>query len=243
MALVKPPLDRVSAGRPVTAQGWNAIVDGLGALYDAVLALGTGAVPVSVTFEGEVVRDARVVAESLDGTGNPVVAIAPFGTTAHHLLVGVGDGNWRVHVEAEGFRPEVRDVTLPLPETLTVALARAGVAVPDLFGLPAQQALTTLGSLGLQLDLVLDATGHEVSRVSLPPIYQNSPVLVQVPAAGAIIDPATQRVRLVLAAALQLEETVTMPSLIGLTSDEVAAVLNRLGLKVGRTTMRTIANA
>jgi hypothetical protein len=243
MALVKPPLDRVSAGRPVTAQGWNAIVDGLSALYDAVLALGTGAVPVSVTFEGVAVQEARVVAESLDGTGNPVVAIAPFGTAVHHLLVGVGDGNWRVHVEADGFRPEVRDVTLPLPETLTVALTRAGVVVPDLFGLPAQQALTTLGTLGLQLDLVLDATGHEVSRVSLPPTYQNSPVLVQVPAAGAIIDPATQRVRLVLAAALQLEETVTMPSLIGLTSDEVANVLNRLGLKLGRTTMRTIANA
>jgi hypothetical protein len=240
MALVKPPLEQVSAGRPVTAQGWNAIVDGLSALYDAVLALGTSAVQVSITFEGRTVTDARVVAEPLSGTGNPVVAVGPFGSTTNHLLVGVGNGNWRIHVDADGFRPEVREVTVPLADTLTVTLTRAGVLVPDLFGQPAQQALTTLGGLGLLVDLILDATGHEVSRVSLPPTYQNAPVLMQVPDAGTTIDPATGRVRLVLAAALQFEETVTMPSLVGLTYDEVVTALNQLGLKVGRTTMRSI---
>ena len=193
MALDKPPLDRVSAGRPVTAQGWNAIVDGLSALYDAVLALGTGAVPVSITFDGEPVPDAHVVAEPLTGgTGSPLVAVAPFGGGTSHLLVGVGDGNWRIHVQAAGFRPELRDIVVPLADALVITLTRAGVIVPDLFGQPAQQALSTLGGVGLEVDLILDATGHEVSRVTLPPTYQNAPVLVQIPEAGAVIDAATQ---------------------------------------------------
>ena len=34
MALVKPPLATVEPGRPVTAQGWNAIIGGLGDLYE-----------------------------------------------------------------------------------------------------------------------------------------------------------------------------------------------------------------
>ena len=43
MPLTKPPLATVSPGEPVTAQGWNAMVNGLSALYDAVRALGGAA--------------------------------------------------------------------------------------------------------------------------------------------------------------------------------------------------------
>ncbi len=240
MALVKPPLVTVIPGEPVTAQGWNALVDGLSALYDAVLALGTGALEVSVTFEGAVVPGARVVAEPLSGSGNPIAGVGPFPGRANHLVAGVSDGNWRVHVLADGFEAEVRDVAVPSPAPVAVTLRSAGVAVPDLFGRPAQQALTTLAGLKIELDLILDGTGQEVSRTSLPPTYQNSPVLFQLPAAGTVVNPATQRMRLVLAAAIQVEPTVTMPSLVGLTADEAAAALSRLGLKVGRTQVRTL---
>jgi beta-lactam-binding protein with PASTA domain len=88
------------------------------------------------------------------------------------------------------------------------------------------------------VDLILDITGHEVPRVPLPPQYQNAPVLGQLPAAGTVVDPATGRLRLVLAAALEAAPVVTMPSLVGLTYDEVVKVLERLGLRVGTTTIR-----
>ena len=40
MALTKPALTHVNPGEPVTAQGWNTILDGVGDLFDAVLAFG-----------------------------------------------------------------------------------------------------------------------------------------------------------------------------------------------------------
>ena len=59
MALVKPPLASVEPGRPITAQGWNQIVDALSVLYDAVLAIGSGSVTVSVQSDGRPVPARR----------------------------------------------------------------------------------------------------------------------------------------------------------------------------------------
>ena len=239
MALTKPALANVNAGEPVTAQGWNAIVDGLDDLYDAVLAIGTGVLQVSVTAGEHPVAGAQVVAVPLAG-GNPVAAVPLFGEVTSYQLVGVNPGNWRIFVEADGFQDEVRDVTVPAADPIVVNLTLAGVVMPDLFGVTAQDALARLTTAGLTVDLILDITGHEVSRVSLPPQFQNSPVLVQLPDAGAVLDPGSDRVRLVLAVAIDQVPTVTMPSLIGLSADEVATVLNQLGLVLGRTTVRSL---
>ena len=48
MPLVKPPLVDAQPGQPITAQDWNVLVDGLSALYDAVLALAGSTVSVTV---------------------------------------------------------------------------------------------------------------------------------------------------------------------------------------------------
>ena len=239
MALTKPALANVNAGEPVTAQGWNAIVDGLDDLYDAVLAIGTGVLQVSVTAGEHPVGGAQVVAVPLAG-GNPVTAVPLFSDVTSYQLVGVNPGNWRIFVEADGFQDEVRDVTVPSADPIVVNLTLAGVVMPDLFGVTAQDALARLTTAGLTIDLILDITGHEVSRVTLPPQFQNSPVLVQQPAAGEVLDPGSDRVRLVLAVAIDQVPTVTMPSLIGLSADEVATVLNQLGLVLGRTTVRSL---
>jgi hypothetical protein len=239
MALTKPALANVNPGEPVTAQGWNAIINGLGDLYDAVLAIGTGVLQVSLTAGEVPVHGAQVVAVPIAG-GNPVAALPLYGDVTTYQLVGVNPGNWRLFVEAAGFKPEVQDVTVPATAPVVVNLTPAGVVMPDLFGVPAQDALARLATEGLSVDLILDITGHEVSRVTLPPQFQNSPVLTQLPEAGSVLDPASDRVRLVLAVAIDRVPVVTMPSLIGLTTDEVAAVLNRLGLVLGKTTVRNI---
>jgi hypothetical protein len=239
MALTKPALANVNAGEPVTAQGWNAIVDGLDDLYDAVLAIGTGVLQVSVTAGEHSVAGAQVVAVPLAG-GNPVAALPLFGDVTSYQLVGVNPGNWRVFVEAEGFQDQSLDVTVPAAEPIVFNLTLAGVVMPDLFGVTAQDALARLTTAGLTVDLILDITGHEVSRVSLPPQFQNSPVLMQLPDAGEVLDPGADRVRLVLAVAIDQVPTVTMPSLIGLSADEVATVLNQLGLVLGKTTVRSL---
>ena len=105
MALEKPPLPHVEPGRPVTAQGWNAIVDG------AAVRSTTPSSPSAPAGwrspsrpTGEPVPGATVVAEP-DGGGPPVAALPLFGTATTYLVTGVSDGAWQVHVSAPGFRP------------------------------------------------------------------------------------------------------------------------------------------
>jgi len=237
MPLTTPPLATVVAGEPVTAQGWNALVNGLRALYQAVIALGGATLDVTVTAGQQSPQSITVVAEPL-GEGRPVRALPPFGARTAHLLVGLTDGPWRVHVQAPGFTAEVREVILPRTDPLAVALTSAGVVVPDLFGDSLRGALDELRRLGIDTDQVLDTTGREVSRSAVPPEYVDAPILAQLPAAGEVVPSGTGRVRLVVASALRREPVVTMPSLIGLSLGEAQQVLERLGLRMGSTTIR-----
>jgi hypothetical protein len=238
MPLEKPPLPHVNPGGPVTAQGWNAVVDGLLSLYDAVLALGTGRLAVSVQADGEVVRGATVVAVP-DGGGSPVASLPLFGTATTYLVTGVSDGTFQVHVSAPGFRPAVVPATVPAEAPLTVTLTSAGAVVPDLFGLGLSDALRRLREANLEAGLMIDTLGHEISSARVPVEYQNSPVLAQLPVAGDVADPASDRMQLVVAAAVSEEPVVTVPNLAGLTQAEAAQGLERLGLRLGKVSVRT----
>jgi hypothetical protein len=239
MALTKPALANVNPGDPVTAQAWNAIVNGVGDLFDAVLAFGHGVLDVSVLFNGDAVGNAQVVAVPAAGDLTPIEAVQLYGTVTTYTVVGVTAGQWHVFVSAPGFQPQSQDVTVPASGPLVFNLVAAGVVVPDLFGVAAQDALTQLSALNLNVDVILDVLGHEVPKSSLPPQYQNQPILDQLPPAGTVVDPSSQRLRLVVATALEQAPVVTMPSLVGLSYDEVASVLGGLGLKVGKTTVQS----
>jgi hypothetical protein len=238
MALTKPALTHANPGEPVTAQGWNTILDGLGDLFDAVLAFGHGVLQVSVLHNGNPVAGAQVIAVPATGDLTPIAAVPLYGTVTTYSVVGVTAGQWHVFVNAAGFQPQTQDVTLPASSPLVVNLLAAGVVVPDLFGVTAQEALTRLATLNLDVDTILDVLGHEVPKTSLPPQYQNQPILDQFPVAGTVVDPASQRIRLVVSTALDQAPVVTMPSLVGLSYDEVASVLDGLGLKIGKTTVQ-----
>jgi beta-lactam-binding protein with PASTA domain len=121
---------------------------------------------------------------------------------------------------------------------VTVNLARAGVVVPDLFGTAYSAALASLAGAGLQAELVVDTMGDEISRAQVPAEYQNQPVLAQLPAAGTVVDASTTRLRLVVAAAVRDDPIVTVPSLIGLTQAEAARALEKIGLRLGKVTVR-----
>src|SRR4051794_8331721 len=185
VALVKPPLASVEPGRPITAQGWNSIVDALGALYDAVLAIGSGSVTVSAQSDGHPVPGAQVVAEPVEGSGQPVDGLPLFGTRDSYLVTGVSDGAWRLFVSAPGFVSQTIEVTVPSAAPVTVNLVLAGKVVPDLFDQPLQGALAALSAAGVDVDVIVDALGQEISRTQVPADAQNSPVLVQYPGAGS----------------------------------------------------------
>lgn len=241
MPLTKPALAAAEPGMPITAQSWNEIVDGLSELYDAVLALGSAVVSVEVSFGGQPVPGATVVAEPLGGEGNEVAAIPPIGTRTAHLLVGLIPGQWRIRVKATGLTEESRDVEVPRSDPLAIAMEAAGVVLPDTFGLGLTAALTELAGAGVSADRVrvIDTAGREISANAVPTEHKNSDVLVQLPAARAVLGPTDPNLRLVIAAPLVDTESVTMPSLIGLTYDEMVQTLTSLGLRVGRTTVRS----
>ena len=95
--------------------------------------------------------------------------------------------------------------------------------MPDLFGQPLLAALRRDAQCRARgRDLLIDAFGEEISRSQVPAEYQNQPILTQLPEAGAVVDAATTRLRLVVAAAVRDEPVVTMPSLVGLTQSEAA---------------------
>ena len=236
MPLTRPTLASVNPGEPLTAQAWNSLVNGLTALYDAVLALGGATLEVEVT--GPDTEQVTVIAEPL-GEGRATEALPPFGTRTRHLLVGLTDGPWRVHVRAPGFATQQREVTMPVQDPVVVALTVDGVVVPDFFGQPVRGVLDQLRSLTLDADALLDTTGREVSRTALPPEYVDSPILLQLPEAGTVVPSGTGRVRLVVASALRRDPVVTMPSLVGLSLTEAKQVLDRLGLVLGQSNVRT----
>lgn len=237
MELIKPPLAAVDPGQPVTAQGWNEILTGVSDLFDAVLAFGTGVVQVNPLFDGTPVADATVIATPADG-GQPVRAVPPYEGRSTHSLVGLSSGTWTVHTDAPGFAIDVRSMTVPTEATLQFDMSREGVVVPDLFGVGLRAAIDALRSAGLDTDMILDTTGKELPRSTVPPEYVEAPVLDQSPAPGDIARPGALRVRLVVASALRRDPVVTMPSLVGLTATEASRVLEQLGLTVGRTTFQ-----
>jgi PASTA domain-containing protein len=241
MSLEKPPLVEAQPGQPITAQGWNVLVDGLGDLYDAVLALGGSTVSVTVLDpSGNNFSGAMVIAAPVSQQTAPIAALPPYPGVATYTLSGLSPGTWNILIIADGFVTPATPVTIPGQTAVTIPLHGA-VMMPDLYSVSAQNAVTTLAGLTISVDLIIDVTGTQIPIVNMPPVSQNAPVLMQQPAAGAILDPNLQHARLVIAAALLPEPVVTMPSLVGLSYDEAAGVLNRLGLVVGKTSIEGLS--
>ena len=229
MALEKPPLAQVSPGQPVTAQGWNAIIDGLLALYDAVLEFGSGVVQVNVAEGTLAIPDAIVVGIPTAG-GSPIRAVPPFGSTAAYTLVGLTPGDWTIHVSRDGYQPATATVTVPSTTPVNASLTPIGPFMPDLFGLPAAQATSALATAGINVSKIVDVSGREVARLPLDPDYAQSLVLIQYPAAGEPISSSSSGARLVLSVSLVQEQAVEVPSLFGMRQAEVEKTLLELGL-------------
>lgn len=237
MPLVKPPLPAVSAGQPVTAQGWNAILNAVGALYDGVNALGTEDVTVNVTSAGQPFTDAVVVA--VPTSGPPVVAVPPHGGATSYRLTELVVGSYTVHVAAR-FHAPVAPVAITVPRgPLAIALTPTAVPMPNVLGMAAPAALAALGNATITVDLVLDVFGETVAHGSLPVSRQTSKVLVQQPPPGTPVD-AAGRARLVLSAVPEVQQSVQIPPIMGLTFEEARRLLNDAGLEVGRVMSRPI---
>jgi Carboxypeptidase regulatory-like domain len=231
MPLVKPALVSVSPGQPVTAQAWNAILVALGALFDAMLALGNESLDVEVRFNGAAVPGATVTALPASGAARGAVPPRAGGTA--YTLTGLTAGSWTVHVSAPGFAPAQLAVTIPAAAPVTLNLTETSKPMPDLLGDLANSALSQLTAAGIQLQAIYDVTGDEVAKNPLPAKRQTSRVLFQYPLPGERVAAASAAVRLVLSAEPEVAESSIVPPLVGLSYAELVKVLNEAGLTLG----------
>lgn len=235
MPLTKPALVHADPGRPVTAQAWNALVDAIGTLFDAVDALGGHAVSVGVSDAGGARSDARVVALPVTG-GRAIAAIAPFPGQSAHQLAGLTAGDWQLHISAAGCADASVTITVPVAAPVAVTLSANQSRMPDLFGRPLTQALAALAGPAIAVDAILNVAGDSIPKTNPPAQYQNAVVLAQQPPAGSWVGSTGAPVRLIVSAEME-SSIVTVPNLAGLTLAEASRALAAVGLEIGSTSV------
>ena len=231
MPLVKPPLANVSAGQPVTAQAWNAIVAAIGALYDAVIAFGTNRVDVNVTDGTTPLTDAIVVA--VPTSGAPVVAVPPHAGGTAFSLTNLTEGAWTVHVSARGYAVAQLAITVPVTSPVSINVTANTKVMPDLLGLTGSAAVARLNTDQIQLDAIYDVTGDVISKTSLSAKQAAARVLFQFPDPQERVTAATAKTRLVLSAEPEETQLTVMPHLVTMTYSELLKALHDHGLKLG----------
>jgi hypothetical protein len=225
-------------GQPITAQAWNMIV---ASLTEAIGVLNAQAgQSLRITVNNPSVDPASIrVSAIADGVAGAVFEAAPpVPPDTAFTLTGLPSGNYTIRAATAGFTPATVIATLPGNGTAEVTMTRSAPAMPDIFGAPLDAALSALNTAGVVVQRVVDVTGREIAPANPGPEFLKSLVLAQLPTAGDPA-PATAGAQLVVSAALEVQPTVVMPPLAGLTLAETRKVLEDLGLVLGNVSTRT----
>ena len=234
MPINVPPQTTVSPGEPVTAEGWNAIVGGVTALTQYLNA--TEASGVHVVIKNAGVTNARVTATRDDGVTYEAVAPVPPGTD--FIIAGLRPGAYVVRVEAPGFTTETASITAPIATPVEISLQANGAFMPELFGSTLRAALQELSSRKIAVGRILDVVGRDVAPANPGSDYNDQPILAHFPSAGTAVPPEGQ-VQLLVSTALQVQQSVEVPSLAGLSLSEAQKALEALGLVLGKVVTKT----
>jgi len=233
---------QAQAGRPVTANAWNVIVDGVNGLLDYLLTTEASAVRVAIANTGIRLDTVRVTAVPKDASGVAADAIAPVPPGVQFTFPGLKPGGYTISAIAPGFAVASQEVTVPAAAVVNLTLTPNGAFMPGVFGAQLPQALSVLADAGITVDQILDAAGNSVPPKNVGVDYGESLVIAQMPQPGDVVLSAGGTAQLVVAASLKVEATVEVPSLIGLTEAEARKALEALGLRLGKVEqrMRTI---
>lgn len=229
MTVELPALAQVEAGRPITADAWNDILDSLGLLRDAINGIGSGELQVTVHLAGQVnqkIPKAEIVAVNQD-TGRAIRAAQPFPGRDAHTIIGIGAGKWDLYVTAPDYQLHSSIITSPDDTAVSIGLTLDGEKVPDVFGIKLSQAKSALTAKGMTISKIMDSAGKNHAVDDAPADMR---VLYQLPAEGAVIDPAVDRIRLVIAAEVEITGMVQVPDVTGMTPNAAAAKFAEYGL-------------
>jgi len=221
----------VNAGEPVTAEGWNVIVNGILALTNYLNSTEASSLQVSLTNVGLALSSARVTATRADGV--IFQAVAPVAPANTFVFSGLAPGPYTIRAEAPGFDAATKSITSPSAEAVPLTLTPNGAFMPAVFGAPLQAALQQLKNANIAVSRIIDVAGRDVAPANPGADNDNSPVLAQIPAAGLPVAP-DGNAQLVIATSLQVQSSVEIPSLAGLTLAEAQKALEGLGLVLGK---------
>jgi len=221
----------VNPGEPVTAQAWNVIVSAIVALTNYLNSVEASMLKVAITNAG--VTNARVTATRDDGAA--FEAVAPVPPDTNYIFSGLRPGGYSIRAEAPGFDPKTSSATMPSADVVSLTLTPHGAFAPALFGVVLPTALQQLKNLNIAVSRVLDVVGRDVAPANPGSDYSTSPVLAQTPAPGHPVPPDGS-VQLVVATALQVQPSIEVPPLTGLTLAEAQKALEGIGLVLGKVT-------
>jgi hypothetical protein len=220
----------VTPGEPVTAQAWNAIVDGLFEVQ-ALLSTGSGTVRVAITGDQRDIDAARVIAT--DAGGVRFAAVAQSHPGEPFVFPKLTAGAYTVTVSAPSCTDGTASVTVAndgtaSPNPVPVALAFTGQRMPNVLGVAWKNAAGPLQPVNPH---ALDASGKGVPLAGFDAAYADVPVLMQWPDPGEIV-PAGSVPHVILATIVKPAVLVPTPNLIGLTIAQAQAEAAKLGLVI-----------
>ena len=229
---INPNLPKtVNAGEPVTAEGWNVIVNGIIALTNYLNSTEASSLQVSLTNVGLALTSARVTATRGDGV--TFEAVAPITSSGTFVFSGLAPGPYTLRAEAPGFEATTKSITAPSAEAISLTLTPHGAFMPSVFGDTLQAALQELKNAKIPVSRIIDVAGRDVAPANPGADNNNSPVLAQIPGAGVPVPP-DGNAQLVIATSLQVQSSVETPSLTGLTLAEAQKALEGIGLVLGK---------
>ena len=225
----------VNPGEPITSQAWNELVTGIKNLNEFVLANQSAALNVSLTNSDIDTNSVRITALRDDGL--LVQAVAPVNAGGDFVFATLPPGAYIVSASAAGFSTSSANATIPSEDDLSLSLAPNGAFMPNLVGVELGTALSILKDRDINVERLIDVVGRELPAAKPSSEYTNQPVLVQLPLPGVAVAPE-QSVQIVVSAALQVDDSVEIPTLTGLTLTEARTALEAIGLKLGKVETR-----
>lgn len=224
---------KVSPGDPITAQAWNELVQGIHALNAFVAASEKTSLQVTLGNTEIDLATVRVTAERDDGWSMEAV----LNSKDMFVFASLPAGAFTVSASAPGFSPATQAITVPTADTIALTLTPNGAFMPNVTGAELGVALQTLKKQGISVGRLLDVVGRELAPANPDSVYLRQPLLVQLPDPGVVVLPGDS-ITLVVATALQVDDSVEMPPLTGLTLAEARKTLESLGLRLGNVETR-----
>ena len=221
---------QVSPGEPITSEAWNELVSGIKSLNQFVLANQSTALKVQLSNVDIALNSVRVTALRDDGW--LAEAVAPVDGDSLFVFASLPPGAYVIMANAPGYKASNANVTIPSDDPVKLTLEQNGAFMPNLVGVELASALAILDDKGISVGRLIDVVGRELPPAKPTSEYANQPILMQLPDPGDAVPPEG-KVQIVVSAALQVDDSVEIPPLTGLTLTEARKALEAIGLKLG----------